>query len=282
MTDLSEIRTFSMLDRAVLARLQKLAAEGSGGVLEVGAYIGGSTAALASGHRGSRKHAVMELGGQYLEHDTLPSGDIIGDWTRNVGGLGLLDHVRLFQGFSTDMRIFLPAMGYLGDIGLFFFDADGRVADQFAVLAPYLRPDCAVVLDDYMVEPQYHQVKADLVRPWVRQMVDAGVLIETDVIDGTWFGRLGRWTPDVFRFHRRESGHAFISPVAELPDETTVRVFEDGRELGPAQVTHDQVRETGMGASSHWLFGDGPRMFWSTSDNSDPNTNGRRYEFRKV
>lgn len=270
-----------MLSVEVLERLQRLAAEGQGGILEIGAYIGGSTVALASGHKGQRKHAVIELGGQYLEHDTLPSADIIGDWKKNVGGAGYLEHVRLFQGFSTDSRIFVPALSYLKDVGLFFFDADGRVADQFAVFAPYLLRGCVIVLDDYVVDAQYDQLKANQVRPWVRQMVDRGVLTEDAIVGGTWFGRLGSWTPDDFVFHRHESGHAFISPVLELPDETPLRVFEDGRELGPAQVNHDDVRQRGLGASSHWLFGDGPRVLWSTSDNSDPNTNGRRYEFKK-
>lgn len=49
---------------------------------------------------------------------------------------------------------------------------------------------------------------------------------------------------------------------------------EDGRPLGPAHALHDDVRERGGGAYSHW----GEALLFSASDGSDPNTNGRRYE----
>jgi len=52
-----------------------------------------------------------------------------------------------------------------------------------------------------------------------------------------------------------------------------VRVLEDGVLLGPHAASHDSIRDEGMGAYSHW----GPSLWFSTSDNSDPNTNGRTY-----
>jgi arylsulfatase A-like enzyme len=50
-------------------------------------------------------------------------------------------------------------------------------------------------------------------------------------------------------------------------------LLEDGRELGPAHSPHEDVREQGSGRYSHWKG----RLFFSTSDGSDPNTNGRSY-----
>lgn len=59
----------------------------------------------------------------------------------------------------------------------------------------------------------------------------------------------------------------------EDPDPSVLRLFEDGNELGPRAAPHDLVRSVGRGAYSHW----GSAVWFSTSDNSSPAANGRRY-----
>lgn len=54
---------------------------------------------------------------------------------------------------------------------------------------------------------------------------------------------------------------------------STLRVFEDGSELGAAHVSGTLVRQHGSGRFLHW----GSNLYFSSSDNSDPRTNGRRY-----
>jgi hypothetical protein len=51
-------------------------------------------------------------------------------------------------------------------------------------------------------------------------------------------------------------------------------VLEDGRPLPMPHAAHDLIRSKGQGAYSHW----GGVIYLSTSDNSDPCRNGRRYE----
>ena len=52
-------------------------------------------------------------------------------------------------------------------------------------------------------------------------------------------------------------------------------LYEDGTELGPAHNGHIDTMQNGLGRWSHW----GVRNIqFSTSDNSDPRTNGRRYK----
>ena len=52
-------------------------------------------------------------------------------------------------------------------------------------------------------------------------------------------------------------------------------VLEDGRPLpGPANAMHDAIRSRGAGSFSLWY----DFVYFATSDNSDPRTNGRRYE----
>lgn len=54
-----------------------------------------------------------------------------------------------------------------------------------------------------------------------------------------------------------------------------VMVFENGQPLGIAHCMHDAIRNHGAGRFSHW----GGDLVFSASDNSDPNTNGRTYEY---
>jgi len=52
-------------------------------------------------------------------------------------------------------------------------------------------------------------------------------------------------------------------------------LLEDGQPLGPAHSAHAEIRQAGRGRYSHW----GARtIYFSTSDNSDPRTNGREYK----
>lgn len=272
--DLSEVRKISMLETPVLERLQALAREGEGGILEIGSYIGGSTIALASGHMGRRKHAVIDCGGSYTKHPTLPSDDILRDWRANVSAFGVAGHVRMFEGWSTDSRVFRPAIAHSGSIGLFFFDGDGRCAEQFDVFARYMRPGCVIVLDDFITTDGG---KGDLVRPWIEDMQRRGALVDGELVDCTWFGRLGNAPTSTWRHFKKEAGHAWLMPAVEG---VRGQLFENGKPLTPADCSHADIRELGLGRHSHWIFSDGPRILFSTSDNSDPNTNGRCYEFR--
>jgi 2-polyprenyl-3-methyl-5-hydroxy-6-metoxy-1,4-benzoquinol methylase len=79
-------------------------------------------------------------------------------------------------------------------------------------------------------------------------------------------------------------GHAWGRPVPELeaiadPGEngaprSPAFVFEDRVQLPIPHALHDDIRVNGQGRFSHW----NDHILFSTLDNSDPNTNGRRYE----
>lgn len=80
-----------------------------------------------------------------------------------------------------------------------------------------------------------------------------------------------------------ETGHAYIGNLAlhvqsdkTKPQASMVEVYEDGNQLGPSHTLHDTIRRDGRGSFSHW----GEQLFFSTSDNSDPNVNGRQYTVR--
>jgi FkbM family methyltransferase len=54
---------------------------------------------------------------------------------------------------------------------------------------------------------------------------------------------------------------------------SSVVLIEGTQALGPAHVSHAHIRGQGRGRYSHWRSS----LYFSTSDNSDPNTNGRQY-----
>src|SRR5574340_252367 len=61
-----------------------------------------------------------------------------------------------------------------------------------------------------------------------------------------------------------------------------LRIFENGIELAPAHALHNDIRNIGQGRFSHWggTTGSPSYLYFSTSDNSNPLTNGRRYTYR--
>ncbi|MBI2298506.1 MAG: hypothetical protein HYU66_06055 [Armatimonadetes bacterium] len=64
-----------------------------------------------------------------------------------------------------------------------------------------------------------------------------------------------------------------------------LRLFEDAVELGPPHCTHQTIRDDGGGVFSHWWgaalaeYKGTATLYFSTSDNSDPRTNGRTYRW---
>jgi len=60
------------------------------------------------------------------------------------------------------------------------------------------------------------------------------------------------------------------------PKRSTFKAFENGAPLGPAHSNHAEIAKKGTGPYSHW----GDYLYFSSSDNSDPATNGRRYSYQ--
>jgi SAM-dependent methyltransferase len=72
---------------------------------------------------------------------------------------------------------------------------------------------------------------------------------------------------------QRERGNAFVTRLPSLGKLTGLRLYEDGIRLQPGDALHDEIRTNGAGAYSIW----GNYLYFSTSDNTDPAGNGRRY-----
>jgi hypothetical protein len=79
-----------------------------------------------------------------------------------------------------------------------------------------------------------------------------------------------------------ENGYCYIAGMdfgepgdKETGNKSGLLLFEDGKPLGPARSIHKDIREQGKGRYSHWTESS---LYFSASDNTNPRTNGRRYE----
>ena len=95
------------------------------------------------------------------------------------------------------------------------------------------------------------------------------------------FGRLGARRGALSR-PRHERGHAYVAslPLAlgapsDAEGRSPLVLLEDDRPLGPAHAAPHEVVAEGGGRWYHWYNA----VVFSSSDNSDPRTNGRRYGF---
>jgi hypothetical protein len=80
----------------------------------------------------------------------------------------------------------------------------------------------------------------------------------------------------------KNGGHSWVTSLSEELEQISdnanetnspIVICENRRVLGPAHSHHHDIVKDGLGRFSHW----GTDIVFSTSDNSDPNTNGRSY-----
>jgi hypothetical protein len=80
------------------------------------------------------------------------------------------------------------------------------------------------------------------------------------------------------------AGHAYLirnlkqfEGLADSPEDgsrSPLVIYENDRPLGPPHSAHVDIQNIGEGRYSHWR---GTGLMFSTSDNSNPNVNGRVY-----
>ena len=106
-------------------------------------------------------------------------------------------------------------------------------------------------------------------------------------------GAKNYWTELLRKYHLEElspsfshdEGYCWMSSLPHLshiadneekPRRSNLRVFEDGKQLMFAHAPLITVQKAGEGRYNHWH----EKLYFSASDNSNPNTNGRRYSIR--
>src|SRR5262245_16029371 len=81
------------------------------------------------------------------------------------------------------------------------------------------------------------------------------------------------WATSIPQKIPRTLRHLYRMSNGDMDGDRSAKLTENGRPLGPGGALHEDIRQMGQGRYSHL----GGGLYFSTSDNSDPTTNGRAY-----
>ena len=82
---------------------------------------------------------------------------------------------------------------------------------------------------------------------------------------------------------RSEIGFCWLAPlpgslISDADGRSRLVLFEDSKALPVPHAPHEEIRRLGGGRYSHW----GAQIYFSTPDNTDPRSNGRRYTVEEL
>ena len=85
-----------------------------------------------------------------------------------------------------------------------------------------------------------------------------------------------RFLSSEFAAIARDETFAILADSPDNNERSPIEIYEDERPIGPSYSVHADVAQIGRGYYSHWR-NNGAIFLFSSSDNSDPQTNGRAY-----
>jgi predicted O-methyltransferase YrrM len=180
----------SMLGIDAIVMLYHCAKVSVGDILEVGAYTGGATIAMAMGVRdsGAEKKIIGIERGCRVDHPRIGTKDSFKDLRKNLKRFGFLEEVTLINGrsFDPDTIAMVRQLSTPRSIGLFVFDADANVRRDIDCYGDRFADRCWIVIDDYLGGAD----KSGKLRMQVDELVSAGRLEPLGFYGfGTWIGR---------------------------------------------------------------------------------------------
>jgi predicted O-methyltransferase YrrM len=178
----------SMLGIDAIVMLYHCAKVCVGDILEVGAYTGGATIAMAMGVRdsGAQKKLISIERGCRVDLPRIGTKDSFKDLRKNLKRFGFLDQVTLLNARSFDVNTVAMVRQLSGPIGLFVFDADANVRRDINCYSDRFIDRCWIVIDDYLGGAD----KSGKLRMQVDELVNAGRLEPLGFYGfGTWIGR---------------------------------------------------------------------------------------------
>jgi predicted O-methyltransferase YrrM len=181
---------YSMLGIDAIVVLYHCAKLCPGDILEVGAYTGGATIAMAMGVRDSatQKKIISIERGCRVDHPRVGTKDSFKDLRKNLKRFGFLDLVTLINGCSFDSNTMATVrrLSNPRSIGLFVFDADANVRRDINCYSDRFANRCWMVIDDYLGGSD----KSGKLRMQVDELIGAKRLEPLGFYGfGTWIGR---------------------------------------------------------------------------------------------
>ena len=179
-----------MLGVDAIVMLYHCAKVSVGDILEIGAYTGGATIAMAMGVRdsGVEKKIISIEPGCQVDHPRIGTKDSFKDLRKNLKRFGFLDQVTLINGrsFDPDTIAMVRQLSSPRSIGLFVFDADANVRRDIDCYSDRFADRCWMVIDDYLGGAD----KSGRLHMQVDELVGAGRLEPLGFYGfGTWIGR---------------------------------------------------------------------------------------------
>lgn len=193
------IKEFSMLGNETLLLMAILAKITRGSILEIGPYVGGSTAALGLGIRNrsrirNSENIILsiEKGGAYPypEH-IIATDDIVRGFKRTISKEQLEDIVTLCIGYSNDIDIIKKVENKFNgkQISILFVDADGNLKRDLEIYGRYLKRGSILIVDDFVSENPAAILKAQEIYPIIMKLEESKQLTRIGVFPwGTYFG----------------------------------------------------------------------------------------------
>jgi len=178
----------SMLGIDAIVMLYHCAKVSAGDILEVGAYVGGATIAMAMGVRDSdtQKKIISIERGCRVDLPRIGTKDSFKDLRKNLKRFGFLDQVTLLNARSFDADTIAMVRQLSGRIGLFVFDADANVRRDIDCYSDRFIDRCWIVIDDYLGGAN----KSEQLHMQVDELITAGRLEPMGFYGfGTWIGR---------------------------------------------------------------------------------------------
>jgi predicted O-methyltransferase YrrM len=181
---------YSMLGIDAIVMLYHCAKLCPGDILEVGAFTGGATIAMAMGVRDSatQKKIISIERGCRVDHPRVGTKDSFKDLRKNLKRFGFLDQVTLINGCSFDSNTMATVrrLSHPRSIGLFVFDADANVRRDINCYSDRFANRCWMVIDDYLGGSD----KSGKLRMQVDELIAAKRLEPLGFYGfGTWIGR---------------------------------------------------------------------------------------------
>lgn len=287
------LRSISMLEVWPLLGLTAQAILARGPIIEIGAYVGSASAALAIGAKiAGVKVVSVDKGGAHLEHHAIPTADICADWRANIEALRLADTATLIEDNygCQSVRDRLATMVGARKAGGLVVDADGYADRAISIVAPFLKSPARLTVDDYAGA---HNEKTDATTRAVNRLSQEGVCRNAAVLGhGTWFGEMDNFeelaseramvvlleqafdAPGAWRFVLPPT-RDFLRISDEVGQEyrSSLLLLEDGRMIGQPHLEH-AVMKAGTVGFSHWR----DHLYFLLDGGRDPRETACTYE----
>jgi len=159
-----------------------------------------------------------------------------------------------------------------GDV--FIDDSFAAVLSADEIETVLSHPLAQAMCREFGYEPRIVPGEDALRRPMDARSAEASLRLQPAALIGPFESNGGHRYLARLELLAQHAAFPRFADKEQTPKRSRLWLLEDGRPLGPAHVNHQDIADLGAGRFSHWE----DVLYFSASDNTDPNSNGRIYE----